>query len=464
MFANLRLFGWSADPGTSSPSSVEKWTLDRNWDRAEGERLLKAKNYASAETLLTRAIADAETRKRSAAKRIYLHLQLAEAQRHQFRAYDDEPNIGKLVAAEQTVRAAIEIAAKCSERELYVQCLDALDEIFTDQGRFDAVEKVMQEAIRIESALPHPDPLRMARRTVRLGIARHRMGRTKDAIPILEKAVAMHEESFGKDHAETGRQLTELGAAYRAEGRHEEAQKCLRRAMRIHQQAQGIDSPGSIESLHHLAGSLEDAGDPEGAAQQYETALTYKLRTIGSNLDDLAEMQFGLANLHINWQHYSRARELLYEASGTFRRKGGVRLAVTYETLAHVEECSGRYTDAVKELALAGKVWEGMRPERTPELIRNMERRAELLDQLRKKGEASYLREKIALLQQQLEQEEAQRQAALPPKLKVESLPESLAKSAKPESANLESAKVQSDLSRISLQVGMRDTPFPKTT
>lgn len=459
MFGKLRLFGWSAEPRNRPTSTVEKWTIDRNWDRAEGERLLKAKNFASAESFLTRAIVEAETRKRSAAKRIHLRLQLAEAQRHQFRPHADDPKIGKLIAAEQTVRFAIEIAAKSSERDLYVLCLDALADIFTDQGRFDAVEKVMQEAIRIESALPHPDPLRMARRTVRMGIARHRMGRTKDAIPILEKAVAMHEESFGKEHAETGRQLTELGAAYRAEGRHEEAQKCLRRAMRIHQREFGPNSPGSLESLHQLAGSLEDAGDLEGAAQQYESALTYKLRTIGSNFDELAELQFGLANLHINWQHYSRARELLYEASGTFRRKGGVRLAVTYETLAHVEECSGRYNDAVKEFARAGKVWEEMRPERTPELIRNMERRAELLDQLRKKGEASYLREKIATLQQQLEQEIAERQAALPPPLEIESLPEALPQPPKPEFA-----RDQPDLPRLSLPVTMTDSPFPKTT
>jgi tetratricopeptide (TPR) repeat protein len=460
MFANLHLFRWSAESNTGASSGVEKWTLDRNWDRTEGEQLLKSKNYVAAELSLTRAIAEAEKRKRSAPQRIYLRLQLAEAQRQQFRATAEEPNVAKLSAAEETVRVAIDIAAKSSERDLYVQCLDSLAEIFTDQGRFDAVEKVMQEAIRIESALPHPDPLRMARRTVRMGVARHRMGQTKDAIPILEKAVAMHEESFGPEHAETGRQLTELGAAYRAEGRHEEAQKCLRRAMRIHQREEGIDSPGSFESLHHLAGSLEEAGDLEGAAQQYETALTRKLRTIGANMDELAEMQFGLANLHINWQHYSRARELLYEAAGAFRRKGGVRLAVTYETLGHVEECSGRYNDAVKEFTLAGKVWEGMRPERTPELIRNMERRAELLDQLRKKGEASYLREKIGSLYQQLEQEERDRQAALPPALNIESLPEP----AKAEPANPESPKVQAEPSRISLQVGIRDTPFPKTT
>lgn len=461
MFGNLRLFGWSGESGKGAAPGVEKWTLDRNWDRAEGERLLKSRNYASAEAFLTRAIVDAEMRKRSAPKRIYLRLQLAEAQRHQFRMLADEPNIAKLIAAEQTVRFAIEIAAKSSERDLYVQCLDALADIFTDQGRFEAVEKVMQEAIRIEAALPHPDPLRLARRTVRMGIARHRMGRTKDAIPILEKAVAMHEESFGAEHAETGRQLTELGAAYRAEGRHEEAQKCLRKAMRIHQREHGIDSPGSIESLHHLAGSLEDAGDLEGAAEQYESALTYKLRTIGSNMDDLAELQFGLANLHINWQHYSRARELLYEASGTFRRKGGVRLAVTYETLAHVEECSGRYNDAVKEFALAGKVWEGMRPERTPELIRNMERRAELLDQLRKRGEASYLREKIQIMHKQMEQEIAERQAALPPPLEIASLPESCVEPAKPEPAI---PHEQQDIPRLSLPVAMNDAPFPKMT
>jgi hypothetical protein len=127
-----------------------------------------------------------------------------------------------------------------------------------------------------------------------------------------------------------------------------------------------------------------------------------------------------------------------------------MRLAITYETLAHVEECSGRYTDAVKELALAGKVWEGMRPERTPELIRNMERRAELLDQLRKKNEVSYLREKIASLQQQLDEEAAERQAAMPPALEIACLPESTPDPTKPESAHLESAKDQPELPRLS--------------
>ena len=80
-----------------------------------------------------------------------------------------------------------------------------------------------------------------------------------------------------------------------------------------------------------------------------------------------------------------------------------MRLAVSYETLAAVEEWSGRYRDALKELERAGKVWETLTPERVPELIRNLEHRAELLEMLRKKGEAGWLREKISQLAPALE-------------------------------------------------------------
>ena len=66
-----------------------------------------------------------------------------------------------------------------------MQCLDALGDILTDQGHFHAVEKLMQEAARIELLLPHPDPLRMARRVYRPGIARHKPTAVRAAERIL---------------------------------------------------------------------------------------------------------------------------------------------------------------------------------------------------------------------------------------------------------------------------------------
>jgi hypothetical protein len=109
-------------------------------------------------------------------------------------------------------------------------------------------------------------------------------------------------------------------------------------------------------------------------------------------------MQSGLAGIYVGWSNYARARELLAEAIGIFRSKRDARLAIAHETMAHVEECSGRYQEAVAALALAGKVWELCGSERTAELVGNLSHRAELLDQLRKKSEASWLRGRIAEL------------------------------------------------------------------
>ncbi|MEQ1884408.1 MAG: tetratricopeptide repeat protein [Bryobacteraceae bacterium] len=411
MIGSFRSVAWSQGSSTGL-ERVKSWTLDRNFDQTEGERLLNAGNYAPAEAHLFRAVVDAETRQRSAAKRVSLRILLAEAQRGQFRAQDEEPKFAKLTSAEATVRAAIEIAAANADRALYIQCLDALAEIFTDQQNFAAVERVMQDAIKLEAALARPDPLRMGRRVLRLGVAKHRQGKAEEALPALEKAVAISEETLGPEHEETANHLTALGAVHRAMGNHEAAQKLLRRALRVHEQ-KGLDAPLAIADLHHLAGSLEESGDLDGAAAEYERALAYKHRVIGSDLEDLAELQYGLASLYVEWGNFARARELLYEAIGTFRRRGGLRLCVSYETMAHIEECSGRYSDAVKELASAGKAWEQLNPPRTADLIRNIERRVELLDMLRKRSEAEHLRERIARLQAVLEEQKQKEELEL---------------------------------------------------
>jgi tetratricopeptide (TPR) repeat protein len=361
--------------------------MDRNWNRAEGERLLAAHEYKEAEYHLTLAVADADLHSLSSAKRVRLRLQLAEAQR----------KLDQLSRAEETVRAAAVLAAKTSDSTGYLMCLDALAEIFMIQKNYPAAEKLSQEGIRLETTLPHPDPARMARRVHRLGIARYKTHPSADVLPALQKGLELHEAAYGAEHEETVRVLSELGSIYRAQGRHDDAQRCLRRSLRFHQNNLGADHPVSTQDLHQLAGSLEECGDIDGAAAEYERVIHLKQRVLGEDPDELAEMQFSLANLYIGWGNYPRARELLADCVGTFKRKSGPRLAVALETLAQVEELSGRFHDAVRELDRAGKVWEKC-PGRSTELAANLEYRAELLDQLRKRKEATWLREQAARL------------------------------------------------------------------
>ncbi len=379
----LKSLRWSA---VRTPA-LEAWTIDRNWNRAEGERLLKDHNYEEAEPYLEEAVAEADKHSMSVPKRVRLRLQLADVQRRQ----------SKFTEAEQTLRAAIALAAQVTDSTGYLMCLDGLAEVFVGQGNFAAAEKVSQEGVRIEAELPHPDPLRMARRVHRLGIARYKGGHSGDAIPALKKGLELHEQAYGLEHEETNRVLSELGAIYRAEGFHEEARRCLRRSLRFHQSAFGAEDSRAMQDLHQLAGSLEESGDTQAAAHEYERMMELKSRILGGDLEELAEMQFSLASLYAGWSNYPRARELLVDCIGTFRGKGGPRLAVAHETLAQVEENSGRFHDAARELDRAAKVWEKC-PGRTAELAANLEYRAELLDQLRRKREASWLRERAASL------------------------------------------------------------------
>jgi len=379
---SAKLLAWAAP-------FVHQWLSQGEYNREEGDRQLRARNFVEAEIRLTEAIDEFGAGGGSPTARIRLQLQLAEAQRKQGA---DDP--AKIDEAEATIRAALELTARISNPSGYVQCVDALAEVFHDRGDYVGMQGLLEEGVRIEAAMPHPDPIRMARRVQRLGSARHLQG--DDGIPALEKAMELFEQSYGEDHVETGGALSDAGVLYRAQGRHEDAQRCLRRALMIHEREYGADSPEATRDLHNLAGSYEESGDIESAAALYERALELKDRVVGSDQEDLSEMQFSVACLYIEWGNFSRSRELLAMCIGTFKRKKGARLAVAYETLAHIDEYSGRYNDALAELARAAKIWESCGAERTPELVTNMEYRASLLDQMKKKDSANWLREKAA--------------------------------------------------------------------
>jgi len=212
----------------------------------------------------------------------------------------------------------------------------------------------------------------------------------------------LHEQNYGESHKETAALLLQVGQVHMEQGAHEKAKQCFERALKIHQAECGLESPEVAEDYYQLAGAIDAAGDPTAAAETYERALLLKSRRIGGNLEEVGEMQYGLANLYTEWGNLARARELLIECVGAFKRSGGARLAVAYETLAQVEEMSGRYNGAVLELANAAAVWEKCGPARARELARNLEYQAELLDQLRQKSQAGNLRAKAEKLLSQL--------------------------------------------------------------
>src|SRR5262249_18726013 len=158
----------------------------------------------------------------------------------------------------------------------------------------------------------------------------------------LEDSLKMTEMGWGAEHTEMANALTEIGEFHRQVRHHAEAQTCFHRALAIYRKGEEFDSTQACEGLHHLALSLEESGDIEGAAQEYERFLSLSERQIGGKRDRIAQAQVRLAELHLRADRSSMARELLVQAIHTLESVRGNGLQDVLELMAVAEEESGR--------------------------------------------------------------------------------------------------------------------------
>ena len=314
-----------------APQKRDSWGLDRNWHRSEAARHLKSGNLADAERHLTLAVKEADARGLAPAHRVTLRLELAGLQRS-LAAPDVPPgekpplDLSKMQDAENTLREAIIVCTQASDAKLYLRSLDALAEIFCLVEDYQALEGVASDAIRLGAAIPGENIQQLEERLRRLALAQDKNGRFPDALKTFEQAITLREKRYGAGHVETGNLLAEVGRICRARGFHDQAQACLRRALGIHEAHYGVDSPRWAMSRNWRERS-KMPGDLDGAAAQYERVLGLQLRKLGyENVEEVAEMQYSLACLHIGWGNFSRARELLMECIGAFERAGGARI------------------------------------------------------------------------------------------------------------------------------------------
>jgi hypothetical protein len=113
------------------------------------------------EQQLELAVAELEKLKAPAAERIKTWLQLADL--HKSLALQNSPQKrARLKQAEIVVRKAMEIAVQAKDTAAHLTCLDSMAEVFDAQKNYGHSEKVLQEAIRIEAALPRPNLAHMA--------------------------------------------------------------------------------------------------------------------------------------------------------------------------------------------------------------------------------------------------------------------------------------------------------------
>lgn len=312
---------------------VQKWQKKRNLNRVEAQRYMDLREWSEAEKHFRLAL---EEKHHNLPDRIGFLLGLAEAQRCQ----------GELENAERTVTLAGEVAG--NDKALCSQALEALAKLQLEGKRYEEAEKSAREAIRLETECAKPDYARLASRSRKLGLALEHCGRSAAASDALTTGLAHAEKAFGADHAETASFLHDLGMLHRRHGDHASAQGHFRKALKVHRTlaavpgANGIDAKAATDALHNLAVSLEESGNADEAAAEYEKMLHLRERQVGADPIETAEARVRLAALHLRTGRTSSARELLARAIPALDRQGGPLLERARELLIAAEEQAAR--------------------------------------------------------------------------------------------------------------------------
>jgi tetratricopeptide (TPR) repeat protein len=328
----MRLVRLGAKAAEFVAPHVKELYRQRFADRLEGERHLQASNWVEAERHLKHALHDKYSKKR----RAELSLGLARALQMQ-RKFDE---------AEGIAGEALESAIEGHSHDLISLSLEALVDSQIGLQKYDEAEKNAAEIVALEKERSSPSGARKVVGFRKRAAIMHLTDHPDRAQEALKFAMREAEHIYGIRHTVTAEILTDLGVVFRQRGMYPEAEQALRQAAATHSALSGPDSRGAVLSLLELAMALEESGDLENAAKEYERMLARTERQLGNSRERTAEVQIRLAAIYVQTERLEPARELLMQVIGVLERTGGPLLRTAVEGMAVIEDASGRGENA----------------------------------------------------------------------------------------------------------------------
>ena len=158
--------------------------------------------------------------------------------------------------------------------------------------------------------LAEDSPTELVRRAVEL----YGEGKFGEAIPLLEKLVALTKRAKGDKHPDTALSLSNLGALYLKVGDYAKAEPLFKEALEIRHKVLGPEHSDTAESLNNLGFLYLEMGDYDKAEPLFKEALEIRHKVLGRDHPDTAQALSNLAGLYDAMSDYDKAEPLLKEA------------------------------------------------------------------------------------------------------------------------------------------------------
>jgi tetratricopeptide (TPR) repeat protein len=208
-----------------------------------------------------------------------------------------------------------------------------LDELDEARARFE-------QALAIREASLNPDHPHIAESLSNLSSVLRAGGQLEEARALTEKALEIQKKALGPDHPHVAANLVNLSVILDLLGQPERAEKLLREALEIQKETLGPAHPQVISTLNNLAHLALKAGRVDVARDLYASALAATGETFGEDHDRLVGPLSGLARAAL--------------AGGD--PKGAVEFAERALTIATADDARPR-TRAEMRFLLARVLW-----------------------------------------------------------------------------------------------------------
>ena len=150
-----------------------------------------------------------------------------------------------------------------------------------------------------------------------------RAGRSAEAVPVLERSLALARELYGDDSNNTGASCNELGSALHDLGRFREAIVQYKEALRIDRLTVGEGGAEAAKPLNNMASAYEDMGDFAAAIPLFRESLAIRAKALDKDDPMVLRADYNLARVLTKANALREAKPLLDAVLADYRKRYG---------------------------------------------------------------------------------------------------------------------------------------------
>jgi tetratricopeptide (TPR) repeat protein len=179
------------------------------------------------------------------------------------------------------------------------QALNALGDAYLNANQYSPAEAAYAEAVRSAEQHGGGDTQRVLAPLTGLGTTFARAGHHHDAVPLLQRAVAITRAQLGMFDLHQQDMLKTLAGSFTSLGRQPEAQDAMVYRVRIAEKTYGEGNPRVIPWLCDLGNWFADIGKTPEARMTFQTALNIVGTTDALNVPIMVEPLRGIARAYM---------------------------------------------------------------------------------------------------------------------------------------------------------------------